>query len=118
MPRCLIRAKKLCAEAGRQLRKMEIQAFQRMIADAYGSKDRARGMAGTFMYFMEEVGELAEALREPEKHDLPGEFADCLAWLASLADIAGIDLQEAALQKYPGKCPECLKMPCACDSKP
>ena len=42
------------------------------------------------MYFMEEVGELAEALREPEQHDLDGEFADCLAWLTSLAHLAGV----------------------------
>ena len=70
------------------------------------------------MYFVEEVGELAEALREPERHDVAGEFADCLAWLASLADLAGIDLAEAAARKYPGACQVCGKTPCRCATKP
>ncbi len=100
------------------LRGMDLREFQKQIAKAYGEKDRARGLAGTFMYFMEEVGELAEALREPEKHDLEGEFADCVAWLASLADIAGIDLAAATEKKYPGTCPVCGESPCICISKP
>lgn len=97
---------------------MTIREFQAMIARAYGDKDRARGVPGTFMYFMEEVGELAEALREPEKHDLEGELADCLAWLASLANLAGVDLAAAAQKKYPGHCARCGVTPCRCDSKP
>lgn len=101
-----------------QLRRVDIAAFQKMIADAYGDKDGARGVAGTFMYFMEEVGELAEALREPGEHDLEGEFADCLAWLASLAHLAGVDLEKAALAKYRGGCSVCAQSPCVCVSKP
>lgn len=97
---------------------MDIREFQAQIARAYGQKDGERGIAGTFMYFMEEVGELAEALREPEKHDLEGEFADCLAWLTSLAHLAGVDLEAAAQKKYPGVCPVCRNSTCSCDSKP
>lgn len=97
---------------------MDLRAFQAAIARAYGDKDHQRGIAGTFMYFMEEVGELAEALREPEAHDLEGEFADCLAWLASLAQLSGVDLAAAAEAKYPGVCPVCSGSPCLCDSKP
>ena len=73
----------------------DLAAFQQHIATTYGAKDTQRGTAGTFMYFMEEVGELAEALREPHKHDLKGEFADCLAWLVSLAHLAEVDLAAA-----------------------
>ncbi len=97
---------------------MDLAAFQQRIAATFGAKDRERGTAGTFMYFMEEVGELAEALREPAKHDLDGEFADCLAWLVSLAHLAEVDLAAAALRKYPGTCPTCGQAPCRCDSKP
>ena len=97
---------------------MDLGEFQRHIATTYGAKDAARGLAGTFMYFMEEVGELAEALREPERHDLAGEFADCQAWLASLAHLAGIDLAAVTARKYPGPCPVCAAQPCACISKP
>jgi NTP pyrophosphatase (non-canonical NTP hydrolase) len=97
---------------------MDLRAFQAHIAATYGGKDRERGTAGTFMYFMEEVGELAEALREPARHDLDGEFADCLAWLVSLAHLSGVDLAAVAARKYPGKCPKCAAAPCRCDSKP
>lgn len=97
---------------------MDLRAFQAAIARAYGEKDAARGIPGTFMYFMEEVGELAEALRAPEQHDLEGEFADCLAWLVSLAGLAGVDLAGAADRKYPGVCSVCARAPCVCDSKP
>jgi len=97
---------------------MDLAAFQRRIAATYGAKDAARGLPGTFMYLIEEVGELAEALREPERHELDGEFADCLAWLCSLAELAGVDLATAAAQKYPADCPGCGQSPCACASKP
>jgi len=97
---------------------MDLAAFQAQLAATYGSKDRARGIPGTFMYFTEEVGELAEALREPDDHDLAGEFADCLAWLTSLAHLAGVDLAAATVAKYGTGCSHCLQAPCVCRSKP
>jgi NTP pyrophosphatase (non-canonical NTP hydrolase) len=97
---------------------MDLGEFQKHIADTYGSKDSARGIEGTFMYFMEEIGELAEALREPDTHDLNGEFADCLAWLTSLAHLADVDLAAVTAQKYHQVCQRCQLSPCRCDSKP
>lgn len=97
---------------------LDLRRFQADIAATFGAKDAARGTAGTFMYFVEEVGELAEALREPADHDLPGEFADCLAWLTSLAHLAGVDLAAAAAAKYGSACATCHRSPCVCDSKP
>ncbi len=97
---------------------MNLRDLQTQLAATYGHKDIARGTAGTFMYLMEEVGELAEALREPAAHDLPGEFADCVAWLTSLANTAGIDLAAAVEQKYGHGCSRCGKSPCICDTKP
>lgn len=96
----------------------DLRAFQAHIGRTFGAKDAQRGIAGTFMYFMEEVGELAEALREPDRHDLPGEFADVQAWLTSLAHLAGIDLAAVTAQKYPGPCGRCGSSPCCCLSKP
>ena len=96
----------------------DLAAFQRRIAATYGAKDAERGTAGTFMYFMEEVGELAEALREPGKHDLAGEFADCQAWLVSLAHLANVDLAAVTQRKYPGPCSRCGTTPCGCENKP
>ncbi len=97
---------------------MDLKAFQKHIADTYGEKDSARGIEGTFMYFMEEIGELAEAIREPDKHDLNGEFADCLAWLTSLAHLADVDLATVTAEKYTAVCKQCNASPCECKTKP
>jgi NTP pyrophosphatase (non-canonical NTP hydrolase) len=97
---------------------MDLAEFQRVIAGTYGAKDAARGVSGTFMYLIEEVGELAEALREPDRHDLEGEFADCLAWLTSLAHLSGVDLAAAAQAKYGQGCRACRTQPCVCATKP
>ena len=86
----------------------------------YSSKDEARGIDGTFMWLMEEVGELAAALREGNRENLPGEFADVLAWLATIANVAHIDLERAVLEKYGHGCPGCKEMVCRCsfETKP
>ncbi len=92
---------------------MDIRAFQKLMADAYLEKDRARGLAPTFMWFMEEVGELATALREETREAQMGEFADVFAWLMTLANLAGVDMQEA-LGKYGSGCCGCKTVPCSC----
>jgi NTP pyrophosphatase (non-canonical NTP hydrolase) len=89
--------------------------FQRFIRETFGEKDSRRGVDGTFMWFIEEVGELAEALRgQHTKEATAKEFADVLAWLATLANIAGIDLDEAIQLKYGVGCPACRSVPCTC----
>lgn len=93
---------------------MRIEDFQRRIEEIYYEKDSARGLAGTHMWFCEEVGELTRALRRGEREELEGEFADVLAWLATLASIAGVDLEAAARVKYEDGCPRCRAAPCAC----
>lgn len=98
---------------------MTLGQFQERIRDLYGSKDARRGVEGTFMWFMEEVGELSAALRSGPKDELAAEFADVLAWLVTLANIAGIDLDEAIAAKYGKACPKCVRNPCACvEAKP
>jgi|SRR6516162_9494792 NTP pyrophosphatase (non-canonical NTP hydrolase) len=89
--------------------------LQRIIRDTYGSKDCRRGIEGTFMWFMEEVGELSAALRSGTEAEQAAEFADVLAWLATLANIAGVDLDAAVRAKYGGGCPGCGETPCVCD---
>lgn len=89
--------------------------LQALIAQMYSSKDEARGVDGTFMWLMEEVGELAAALREGTPEELALEFADVLAWLATIANIAGVDLEAAVLKKYGRGCPGCGQMICTCD---
>jgi NTP pyrophosphatase (non-canonical NTP hydrolase) len=92
-----------------------LREFQTWIRDTYGAKDARRGVDGTFMWFMEEVGELSAALRGGTDEEKMLEFADVLAWLATLANIAGVDLEKAIQAKYGGGCPGCQRTPCVCD---
>ena len=76
--------------------------FQKHIAERYLDADSARGWAKTFAYFIEEVGELATALSADGKDpaNLREEFADVLAWLCTLANVAKVDLPAAVIEKY------------------
>lgn len=88
---------------------MTLGELQQLIRDRYYATDSARGSAGTFMHFAEEFGELATAIynnnrpnkppTDAERANLEEEFADVLAWLATLANINGVDL-EACMSKY------------------
>lgn len=87
---------------------LSFSAFQTLIRARYFATDSARGVPGTFMWLMEEVGELATALQDnaPGKSptaagraNLEEEFADVIAWITTLANITGVDL-EKALSKY------------------
>lgn len=92
-----------------------LAALQRRIRALYGAKDAARGDAGTFLWLTEEFGELASALRSGTHEELALEMADVLAWLATLANIRGVDLERAVYLKYGRGCPGCRTTPCACD---
>jgi len=93
---------------------MTLNQLQDMIRTMYGAKDGARGMEGTFMWFMEEVGELSAALRGGTREEQVLEFADVLAWLVTLANIANVDLEAAMSAKYGAGCPGCGRSPCVC----
>jgi NTP pyrophosphatase (non-canonical NTP hydrolase) len=94
---------------------MTLVELQDLIRAMYGAKDERRGAEATFLWFMEEVGELAAALRDSEPEELEAEFADVLAWLATLANVAGVDLGRAVAKKYGRGCPGCGRFACACD---
>lgn len=80
----------------------------------YFHRDFKRGIKGTYNWLVDEVKELGEALQADDKIALENEFADVIAWLASLANIANVDLEKAALKKYDNKCPKCGHLPCQC----
>lgn len=88
--------------------------LQLLIRNMYFDKDQERGIDGTFMWLMEEVGELATALRQGTHQDKCEEFADVIAWLATIANVAGVDLSEAIHDKYGRGCPGCGKLVCDC----
>ena len=78
---------------------MTIKEFQQIISEKYEQRDRQRGTPATFLWFIEEVGELASALAAGDLPNKQEEFADVLAWLCTLANINDVDLQ-AAIEKY------------------
>ena len=92
---------------------MDLDAFQRLIDATFGERDRARGVPSSVAWLAEEVGELAQAVRKGSHEQQVHEFADVLAWLTSLANQVGVDLDEAA-ERYACGCPRCASIPCGC----
>ena len=92
---------------------MELSEFQETIRTTYLDRDRRRGTDGTFRWMVEEVGELAKALRNADPNELTHEVGDVLAWLTSVTNLAGVDL-EAAAGRYAKGCPRCGNIPCTC----
>ena len=84
---------------------VSLRDFQQLIHKMYYAKDIVRGVDGTFMWLMEEVGELAASLRQDSHENRLEEFADVLAWLATIANVAGVDLSQAVQRKYGSGCP-------------
>jgi NTP pyrophosphatase (non-canonical NTP hydrolase) len=89
-------------------------SFQRLIEDLYYDRDAARGVPGTLLWFVEEVGELVRAVRRKDRKNLEEEFSDVYAWLATLASLHGLDLEQVARKKYGAGCPRCRAVPCRC----
>jgi NTP pyrophosphatase (non-canonical NTP hydrolase) len=94
--------------------KLQIHEFQEMMKQLYFKRDSERGIKGTFNWLVDEVAELGEEIKGKDREATEKEFADVIAWLASLANILGIDLEKAALNKYNFKCPKCQSSPCTC----
>jgi len=86
-----------------------------MMRQLYFKRDSERGVEGTYNWLVDEVAELGEELKKgTDREAAEKEFADVIAWLASLANIMRIDLESAAINKYNYKCPKCQKTPCQC----
>ena len=88
--------------------------FQGLIEEIYLERDKERGVEGTLLWFVEEVGELVRAIRRGERANLEEEFGDVFAWLATLASLHGLDLEAIGRKKYGDGCPRCQSAPCAC----
>ena len=84
------------------------------MARTYGERDRERGVAVAVAWLVEEVGELAQAIRKGDDAARRHELADVLAWLASIAEQLGLSLEDAA-GRYADGCPRCRAIPCRCD---
>ena len=98
---------------------MKISEFQKLMKDLYFHQDLNRGIEKTFIWLVEEVGELASTLKQDSELDLnkvSEEMADIIAWMSSLANLLEIDLEKALVDKYPNKCIKCNSNPCCCSN--
>jgi len=95
---------------------MKISDFQILIKNIYYSRDVDRGINGTFIWLVEELGELARTIKDQEidKKRASEEIADVIAWVNSLANLLDINVEEALFDKYPNKCRKCNSLPCRC----
>jgi NTP pyrophosphatase (non-canonical NTP hydrolase) len=95
---------------------MKISDFQNLIKEIYFQSDSKRGIKNTFIWLVEEIGELANLLKEQRlsKEKISQELADVIAWSISIANLLEIDIQKAIKEKYPNKCIKCGKKPCEC----
>lgn len=92
---------------------MDLAEFQAKMGEIYVERDAERGVDATFRWLVEEVGELARALRSQDRENLADEFGDVIAWTVSLANVVDIDL-EHAVARYANGCPKCGATPCTC----
>ena len=92
---------------------VHLAELQSLMDRTYGARDRERGVAAGVAWLAEEVGELAQALRKGSPDEQQHEFADVLAWVATLANLVDVDL-DAAIERYREGCPRCGHLPCTC----
>jgi NTP pyrophosphatase (non-canonical NTP hydrolase) len=92
---------------------VELRALQDLMDRTYGERDRGRGVPAAVAWLAEEVGELAQAARKGDRAQQVHELGDVLAWVATLANLLGVDLDDAAA-RYASGCPKCAGIPCSC----
>jgi NTP pyrophosphatase (non-canonical NTP hydrolase) len=93
---------------------VEVRAFQDLIRDIYFQRDLRRGSDKTFLWLLEEVGELTRSYRRGESEKIGSEMADVIAWLVSVANLLNVDLESELMKKYSQVCPLCSSAPCTC----
>ena len=93
---------------------MKIKEFQELIRELYLERDRKRGLDKTFLWLVEEVGELASEVRNGELSGVEEELADVVAWATSVANLLDLDLEEVLKKKYGQDCYYCHRHPCVC----
>jgi len=94
-----------------------IREFQELMERTYVHRDKRRGVHGTLLWMISEIGEFAGAVLERNKKKVADEAADVFAWLCSTCNLLGIDLEKASFEKYGEGCPRCRRIPCRCQEK-
>lgn len=92
---------------------VDLGELQELMRQTYGARDAERGIPATVAWLTEELGELAQAVRKGTRDEQVHELGDVIAWVTSLANQLGIDLDEATARFADG-CPKCGGIPCTC----
>ena len=79
---------------------MRVRCVQEEMKRMFYERDRERGLYATFTWLVEEVGELAEALLKGDREAIAEEIADVVAWTLSVANLVGVDVEDALKRKY------------------
>ncbi len=82
---------------------MDLHEIQRRVWELVGEKDRMVGEMFLFSVLVEEIGELAEALRKREKERVAEELTDVVFMAISIANQFEIDLESKLVEKYLSK---------------
>ncbi|HEC38553.1 hypothetical protein LCGC14_0667890 [marine sediment metagenome] len=95
---------------------MNIREFQALIKDLYFEQDQKRGLKNSYIWLIEEIGELASVLKKKKINldEASEELSDIFAWTTSIANLLNIDLEAALIKKYPNLCIKCKSNPCVC----
>jgi NTP pyrophosphatase (non-canonical NTP hydrolase) len=96
---------------------MEIKEFQNLIKELYVKRDNKRGIDKNCLWLMEEVGELAKAVRKNDVENIEEEIADVIAWTFSIANVMDLDVEKLLEKKYKDNCYYCNDNPCVCDKQ-
>ncbi len=104
--------------------------WQQMFDDIYPRETETLDNGRSTIGLLEELGELAEAVRVFDKHPqyFAGEAADVFSYLMGFANehrlrmqrdgLPEFDFEHAFLSRYPGICPQCGYSVCICPSVP
>ncbi len=79
---------------------MELEIFQKEMADRFAAFDRKSGPFFLMTVLSAELGELAEAVKNDDHPEVSEELADLIFTAVSLANIYDINLSKALEEKY------------------
>ncbi|MBO8182147.1 MAG: nucleotide pyrophosphohydrolase [Archaeoglobus sp.] len=84
---------------------MELKEIRRRMREKYLETDKKSGALFLLAVLVEEVGELAEAVRKEEKQNIAEELTDVLFMVLSVANFFEVDIEERLIEKYIKKDP-------------
>lgn len=74
--------------------------LQQDLAARFAARDKQSGASFLALVLMEEVGELAEAIRRGDREHAQKECADVAFMCHSIANVLGVDLDDAIRAKF------------------